>query len=239
MSKELLVTSVSSEKAMSESEAVFTTRALAIGVSQDDLDMVGTKGVKTFGQFAFICPFSPASVDETLLVTALEALLEEPVATTKMIAFRRLYYESHAVATSEMKSRLERTATDTPREMPLAERMLRLKRQQDELKGVIFDATTEPSHGLVDRVQSMQEDGIIAYLPPNKCPSRELEVSKEKQDNVISFCQDGSLKIAKKAVDLSCEVNGEVKIRSALTRRSLAFDHPRAMACSNVSCVAT
>lgn len=209
---------------MCESKAVFEARALEIGVEKDDLEKLAEKGVATFGQYAFICPFAPGSTDEKLLIDALTELLGEEVPPGKMIAFRRLYYESHAVATSDMKTRLERTATDTPRQMPLAERMLRLKRQRDELKGVVFDATTEPSHGLVDRVQAMQEEGIISYLPPNKCPSRENEVAKEKQDNIISFSQDGSLRISRKSVDLSCEANGEVKIRSALTRRSLAFD---------------
>lgn len=209
---------------MCESTAVFEARALEIGVSQDDLDKLKEKGVATFGQYAFICPFAPGSTDEKLLTDALTDILQKAVEAAEMIAFRRLYYESHAVATSDMKTRLERTATDTPRQMPLAERMLRLKRQREELKGIVFDATTEPSHGLVDKVQAMQEEGILSHLPPNKCPSREHEVAKDKQDNVISFTQDGSLRIAKKATDLSCEANGEVKIRSALTRRALAFD---------------
>ena len=70
----------------------------------------------------------------------------------------------------------------------------------------------------------MVEDGIVSYLPPQKCPSREHEVAKDKLDNAISFSADGNLKITKKAADLSCDVQGEVRIRSALTRRSLAFD---------------
>ena len=141
-----------------------------------------------------------------------------------MIAYRRLYFESHAIAASEMKSRLERSSLDAPRQMPMAERMLRLKRQQTALTGVIFDATTEPSHSLVDKILSMVEDGIVSYLPPQKCPSREHEVAKDKLDNAISFSADGNLKITKKAADLNCDVQGEVRIRSALTRRSLAFD---------------
>lgn len=209
---------------MSESKAVFKSRALEVGIEEADLDLLEAGNVSTFGQFAFVCPFAPGSTDESPLVDALSAILGTAPPPAKMIAFRRLYYESHAIAVSEMKSKLERTAADTPKQMPLAERVLRLKRQREELKGVIFDASSEPSHALVDKVQTMLEEGVLTYLPPNKCPSREQEVAKDRQEHTVSFAADGSLKIARKTVDLHCDAVGEIKIRSALTRRSLAFD---------------
>ena len=59
--------------------------------------------------------------------------------TQNMIPLRMLWFESHAIAISDMKARVERTSSDTPRQMPLAERMSRLKRQKEELKGLQID----------------------------------------------------------------------------------------------------
>ena len=49
----------------------------------------------------------------------------------------------------------------SPREIPLAERLTRLKRQRGELKGLELDVHTEPGHALVDRVQAIGADGNI------------------------------------------------------------------------------
>ena len=130
---------------MSESAAVFETRAKDIGVPEDDIRALKRVKANTYGQFAFICPHTPQSSDETPLKNALTAILGAEPNAAAMIAYRRLYFESHAIAASEMKSRLERSSLDAPRQMPMAERMLRLKRQQTALTGVIFDATQPPS----------------------------------------------------------------------------------------------
>ena len=102
--------------------------------------------------------------------------------------------------------------------------MLRLKRQRDELKGVIIDSQTEPAHGLIDKIQSMVEDNSLSFIAPEKCMSREQEILKDKTDPVLAFNSDGNLKLSRRNVDLHCDVSGETKLRNALTRRALAFD---------------
>ena len=198
---------------MAESEATFKERARDIGVAETDIASLAANDIKTFGQFAFVCPSNPASGDETELKKAFEHILGSEPDPTKMVVFRRLYFESHAIAMSELKSRLERSSTDAPKQISLAERMIRLKRQRDDLKGIILDSLLEPAHNLVDKIQSMVEDGAITYLAPEKCASREHEITG-----------DGALKVTRKAIDLKCDTQGETKLRSALTRRSLAFD---------------
>lgn len=89
---------------MSESAAVFQARALEIGIEQTDLDTLKLQHAPTFGQYAFICPFSPSLLDETPLKNALSTLLGAEPDAANMIAFRKLYFESHAIAVSAMKS---------------------------------------------------------------------------------------------------------------------------------------
>ena len=142
---------------------------------------------------------------------------------SQMIPLRRLWFESHAIAISDMKARLERTAADTPRQMPLAERMSRLKRQKEELKGLQIDAALEPSHSLVDKAQAMVEESRIHYLSSDKCVPRQLEASKDRQEQAISFDSSGNIKVTRKALDLKCG-SGELKLKQALTRRLLALN---------------
>ena len=175
-------------------------------------------------KLAFICAANPASGDDTPLRTAVETLLGSAVDEQHMIPLRRLWFESHAIAISDMKARLERTATDTPRQMPLAERMSRLKRQKEELKGLQIDAALEPSHSLVDKAQAMVEENCVHYLAPEKCVSRELEASKDRQEQAISFDSSGNIKVTRKALDMKCDTSGELKLKQALTRRSLAMN---------------
>lgn len=78
-----------------------------MGISVGDLKKLEEAKVTTFGQYAFICPFTPNSSDESALVTAPTDILADAPGPAAMIPFRRLYYESHAIATSEMKSRLK------------------------------------------------------------------------------------------------------------------------------------
>ena len=115
-------------------------------------------------------------------------------------------------------------SSDPPKQVPLAERMLRLKRQHDELKGVIIDSHSEPAHSLIDKIQSMLEENCLSYLGLEKCMSREQEIVKDKAEPVLAFNNDGNIRLSKRSVDLQCDVAGETKLRNALTRRSLAFD---------------
>lgn len=207
-----------------ESWAAFSARALEIDIGTGLLDELKNAGISSFGKMAFICAANPNSGDDTPLVEAVEALIGRRPDANDMLPLRRLWYESHAIAISDMKSRLERTAGDAPRQMPLAERMQRLKRQKETLTGLQIDQTLEPAHAVVDKVQSMLEENCLHYLPPDKCVSREQEASKEKPEPAVSFDSSGNIKIGRKAQELSCDVGGELKLRRALTRRSLAIN---------------
>lgn len=207
-----------------ESKAAFTSRAAEIGIAQAVIEKLEGANVATFGQYAFIAPNNPSSSDEKEFKDSIEAIMEREVTPGEMVGFRRLWYESHAIAMSDLRNRVEKSSSDPPKQVPLAERLLRLKRQRDELKGIIIDSHSEPAHALIDKIQSMVDDNCLSYVAPEKCMSREQEVVKDKAEPVLSFNSDGNLKLSRKSAELQCDVAGETKLRSALTRRSLAFD---------------
>ena len=207
-----------------ESAPAFAERANQIGMDAAFLGKLVDKKLDTFGKLAFVCSCRPASGDDTPLFQAVKDLIGEAVPADQTMVLRRLWYESHSRALVDLEARASRTSDSSPREMPLAERLTRLKRQRAELKGLEMDVRTEPGHALVDRIQAMLDAAQIVHVPPEKCISREDEINGAKSETKMSLASDGSIKITKQAENLRCETSGELKLRQCYLRRALAFD---------------
>ena len=132
-----------------ESTPAFTERALQIGMEQTFLDALLAAGVNTYGKLAFVCSSRPSSGNDDALFAALKDLTGNLVPQSQVMIVRRLWYEAHSRALCDLEARASRTADSSRRELPLAERLERLKRQRKDLTGVELDVRTEPGHGLV------------------------------------------------------------------------------------------
>ena len=110
------------------------------------------------------------------------------------------------------------------RKLPTAERLARQTAQQSRLGGIMVNTDTIPANQLVDTCVEMLEHNTLPYVKPEQCISRAQEVSAMKKDPTISTDSQGMLKIANKNSEVSCEANSELKLRSALQRRSMAMD---------------
>ncbi|CAE7257321.1 F25B4.6 [Symbiodinium sp. CCMP2592] len=207
-----------------ESEAEFLARAREIGMDDAFVKSLQAAGIKTFGKLAYICAVSPQSGDDTPLIQAVQKILSRDLTPGELPDLRRLWFEANTFALSDLKSRVERSSLDPPRELPLAERLTRLQNQKARLSGIVFTERVEPAHSLIDKIQSMVDSGTLTYLPPHKCPSRALEISSDKPSQQVTLDAQGGLKISKKHADLECDVRGELRLREAFTRRALAFD---------------
>ena len=206
-----------------DSKHAFKSRAAEVGMTDVFVNKLATGGIETFGSLAFSSESTPTSNTESKFKTAIETLIGEEVEAGEMIPLRRLWFEAHALVLSDIRSRTERTEADQPRKMPLAERMARIEKQKSELKGLVLNAASEPAHALVDKFQSMLDDGYITYIGPDRCMSREEEITKEKKDSSIAIDTSGGLKLTKKSLELQCDVSGELRLRAAFTRRALAM----------------
>ncbi|CAE7265681.1 unnamed protein product, partial [Symbiodinium sp. CCMP2456] len=207
-----------------ESVPAFTERARQIGLSEDLLGKFVAKNLDTYGKLAFICSSRPSSGDDKALFDSINALIGSEVPVEQQSVVRRLWYEAHSHALVDLEARASRTGETSPREMPLAERLTRLKRQRGELKGLELDVHTEPRHALVDRVQAMLDSAQVLHIPPEKCISRHDEILGDKSEQKLSLGADGNIKITKQATSLRCETTGELKLRRCFLRRALAFD---------------
>ena len=209
-----------------ESEAAFKDRASQVGIEDRYIEKFVAKNFASFGRYAFCVVYAANSADEAPLRRFLQELLEEDPEPDQMACLRRLYFESHTMALTDARQRVE--ASPDPamatRKLATAERVARQADQQDRLKGLVFTPETIPANHLVDLFVEMCESGILSYIKPEQCCSRAQEVHAIKKDPTVSTDASGMLKLGTKNAEPSCEANTELKLRSAWQRRNLAMD---------------
>ena len=210
-----------------DSKAAFEQRARQVGVEEAFLTALKAAGFDTFGSLAFAVPHSPTRQDEEVFVAFLKRVNGGADPTQIQVAcMRRLFYESHTLALSDLKQRVESgpDPAQQTRRLPTAERVARQNEQETRLAGIVFSPEVMPSHRLVDQFVEMAESGILAYISPDNCTSRAQEVQCVKKDAAISLDSAGVLKLHNKSADLVVDTGTEVRLRSAWLRRSLAMD---------------
>ena len=116
-----------------ESEAAFASRASNIGLSAAIITALKTRGIATFGRFAFSSSYQPGSNDETPFKEMVAETLGRNPDTGELALLRRLYFESHALSISDLRSRVENRDDELPKKLPAPERVARLNLQRRTL----------------------------------------------------------------------------------------------------------
>ena len=206
------------------SAPVFEQRARELGIPEGLLDTLKNAHVNTFARLAYLTPYQPGQPDDSVLFDKLEEIATRPLADFEKACFRQLFYEASAITVSELKQKVERVDSSEPATLPLAERMHRLQNQRNTLSGVHFSVFTEPSNKLVDQYFQMMTDQQLVWLPWSKLASRSDELQLNKKDLQLTFDANGNLKMSKKELEAQSDLKGEIQVRQALRRRSLAVD---------------
>lgn len=193
-------------------------------MTEDTIERLITADLNSFGELAYACAVDPASGDDSKLNKAIEDLSGSEVDAVDMISFQQLWFKPYTVAMPELEERVEKAPLDTPKALPLAERMVRMEKQNKDHPGLVFEQFLGPALALTDKAHSMIDDGVLRYLPPEKCLSRHDDIQNRKTEQQVSFDSRGNLKITKRAAGLSCDTTEELKLRQALTRKALARD---------------
>ena len=67
------------------------------------------------------------------------------------------------------------------------------------------------------------EENSLRYLDLSSCTSREQEILAEKASTSQSFHKSGKIKVTKKQELAECSLSGDLRLRSAMQRRALAY----------------
>ena len=82
--------------------------------------------------------FKAGALEIGRLWKAIKDLLGNEATAVDMISFRQLWFESYTVAVTELEEWVKKTPLDTPKALPLAERMVRIEKQRKDYPGLVF-----------------------------------------------------------------------------------------------------
>ncbi|CAE6914886.1 PARP6, partial [Symbiodinium sp. CCMP2456] len=199
-------------------------RCRQVGMETGDIEALKRAGVTTLAKVAFLSAYTPGSGDDKALTDAFEAALGTSADLGQKAAFRRLFHESFAVTTSEMKSLVERTEETAPRRLSVPERTERFNAIVKKLPGLEIRNRTEPSDALVDACVAMYESNKLSFLEWEKLTSKEHEAnSSSKRETVLAIDASGKLK-TEKPDPARADTSTELLVQLALTRRGIAFE---------------
>jgi hypothetical protein len=213
---------------MIDSKPVFLARLASAGLEEDAVQRLLTGGLDTLAKLAYLAPVSPASGDDKALMDALRTVMnydqDNPMPVMVQSCLRRIWFESHATALSEVKSKLERGDEQHPRKLPLPEREDRRLKQQSRISGFKIEGVHEPSNSLVDLVHTMREDEQLRYIAPEVCTHRTAELGGIKKEVFLQSDAGGRLKQVHKEIPPEADISNSYKLRLAMQRRALAMD---------------
>ncbi len=107
--------------------------------------------------------------------------------------------------------------------LPLAEKVQRLDALRRQFPGVMLSTSLEPSHVLIDRAVHQAEENCVKLIELTSCTSREQEIKNEKTTAHLSFDTKGAIKVTKQSEVTECSIQGDIRLRGAFTRWSLAY----------------
>ena len=207
-----------------DSKVVFKERALLIGMDPVVFTALEVAGIDTLAKLAFCSSYQPGANDDSALIAVLTDATGGPVGVAAKAVFRRLHFEASTMNLAEMKSKIERTDDSAPKRLPAPQRAAVYEKQGKKLHGMDLVGELECSNALIDEVFQQREDETLRYLPPERCTQRESEITGEKKKDAVITIKQDNLKVQEAKHDVPADVSTELRIKSALIRRALAYD---------------
>ena len=214
---------ISEMASLSQSKAYFNRRLDEIGVPSEMQAALEKAGFESMARLAHCVSSNPAAADDEKYVAFLATILEKEPSESTKAAMRQALGEAQATMVVELRSRYDPQCLEQPRNLPRDELHARLASQQKRLAGIELTGEYLPANALLNTVANMKETGEVVYIAPDKCLSRQAELSGEKKEATLSV-NNGKITIQDKHDQQSLLIDGEPRLRYAWTRRGLAFD---------------
>ena len=172
------------------------------------------EAIKTFGTLAFAVADQPDRVDEAQVKSLTTRLSGDNPTLGIQAGVKRLAFEGLTHSLQDLKLRSDPDASSTG-PLPTLEREAKRSNQETRLTGILIEGELEPSHALVDKAAAMLQDGVVRYIPPSACVSRDTELASGKRDQDFVSLEGGTLSIKRR---------DDHRLQQAFTRRGLALD---------------
>ena len=144
-----------------DSNAVFESRALAIGIPQPTINALATRGWVTHATFAFAVATNPAAGDDQNFIDGVLVPILGNEGHVDAPKLRRLFYESHTLTSADLRRKVEANEQEAPRKLPPPEIAQRLEALQARIRPLVIQNVLEPSHQLINAIVQCVEDGRV------------------------------------------------------------------------------
>lgn len=219
---------------LGDSEAVFSSRANAVGLSEDVVRKFKAASIDTMAKYAFCCNYNPGGSDDKPFKDVVTKILGRDPSLVEESCLRRLFNEAFATVASDIKAQTEQSEESATRKLAPADRAARLEEQQQRLVGIEIRGPYEPGDSLVDRLVGHYESDRLQYTEWSACVSREHELlGGNKKDQRLVVQASGELKLSSSHKVDPCDTSSEILLRYALTRRGLAMEQANIMSYRN------
>ena len=212
-----------------DSEALFRKRALAIGLTEEDVLKLGSQGWKTYGTFAMASAGQPGQVADNKLNTSVIDKVMTEGGETRIPCLKRLYLELYSATLADMKRTVEATSEDVAVKVPEVEKMSRMESFQKRYPGAKATGVYEPASSLIDEYIHMVRNGAMRFLDWSRLLSRDDEAKARKHIALKGSSvkwearSTGLVALAENYHDsVDADLGSDYLVRVALHRRSVA-----------------
>ena len=131
-----------------DSKAAFLDRMKQLKVEETLQEELCNSGFETYGALAFAVSTTPQQITDTVMDEWIKKLTPRDLSSFQVSCLRRLVVESHALALNDLQRKVDQPSDPllAHRKLPVAERQMRQKEQEERLEGLIFSPETIPSH---------------------------------------------------------------------------------------------
>ncbi|CAE7912272.1 unnamed protein product, partial [Symbiodinium necroappetens] len=196
-----------------ESEAAFERRCLDVRGDGSLLAGLSGQGVKTFRSLAFALgtPQSPPTEQAFAELTRKVFGTGEGDPTVgELSCIRQLHFEASTLVIQTYRDMVSHDSSDGAplRKLPIPEKRARKESQQARLGGIDMEGELDPSFQLIDACNHQMENAVIYWLPPSKCPKREVEViAGFKEKPSVLQVENNTVKLGGPSITVECDTS--------------------------------
>lgn len=207
-----------------DSEAALRAKAEEHGLDTAAITSLVNRGVNSISKLAYAITTPGVNPTEDQLRGLVDPSDPAGVTLGALASIRRLVFESQTMSIHQVKMALENTESSKKPELVPAERHARVKEQKTRLAGYDLTGPLECSHASYDVVGEMLQKDSVVYLPPTKFGTRSAEVAKDKPPKELIIDSTSHLSVTTGRKEDKCNVNSDLLLSQAFTRRALACD---------------
>ena len=209
-----------------ESPATFESQAERASLSNPYILALKAHGISTLSKLAYAVTtpgVSPSDAQVTQFLQTIRPGVDPTISDST--AVKRLILESQTLTIANLRATLQSSDDSGAKRIAPPERSARIAAQKVRLSGMDLSGPLEPSFWLYDTFSNMLDSGELKYVAPNRCLTRQLELTGAKPEKQVKLDDMKSgLVIRDAQPEHTIPLSTDLSLYQAMTRRALAMD---------------